>query len=146
MSRPPPVLMVEIMPAEPSEPRQGPEPTAVSPEPQPAPAAGANASQSPPEPTAGPVVSRPDYASMGIASHWDVHGEMLLSLVRQVLDGLIGDATRVVVVLEDADGAVRTFGDHRDPWGLFDRLVCSDGGEDDEAPPLGPGTRSKTLN
>ena len=112
-----------------SEPRQGPETPAVSPEPQ-------QPNQEPPAAC---------YEALCVASHWDVRGEVLLSLVRRVLDGLIGDATRVVVVLEDADGAVRTFGDHQDPWGLFDALVCSPDEEGDE-PPLGPGTRGRVLS
>jgi hypothetical protein len=128
----------------PPEAHQGHEPTAVDPDPQ---QAGTDAPSDPQE--ALTTAPEPEYSDLGISSQWDVTNELLVSLVRRVLDGLIGDAVRLVVLLDDPERGVRTFGDHPDTWGLLDALVCSEDDLDDDPldhPGEGPGTRGKLLN
>ena len=69
------------------------------------------------------------------------YNDLILAGVRRLLDGLIGDGARLVLIVDHGPYS-EVVGDHPDPWTLLDGLVCSE----DEEPELGPGSRNKLLN
>ena len=91
-----------------------------------------NAPQGRPEPDSGPQVA---------PSLYD-YQNLILSGLYRLLDGLIGDGAKLILIVEDGD-YLEVVRNHDDPWSVFDRLACSD---DEDEPLPGPGSRGRLLN
>ena len=90
----------------------------------------------------GPARARTHYETPPTLADYN---DLILSGVRKLLGGLIGDGARLVLIVDQGRQPV-VLGDHPDPWTLLDGLVCADDDLEFEHESSGPGSRNKLLN